>query len=408
MKRIFGVELSHQNAPLSVREKITLDKDATRQALEELKLQFEESFIISTCNRLSLYALSDTVEPLIKFFRQFGELDPYLAIFDYDLSAPRHLYATASGLESQAIGEHEILGQLKISYQLASETKSVGPIFNEFIRRAIYTGRKVRKETAIGQYPVSLASISLEIINDVYKSVAEKNILVIGTGEMANLMLKLLAKKPFGKLYIASKSIERASILARVSNGEAISIDKISDIFPDIDIIIGATQVDEPVLGRELVELLGTSKWKTFIDLGLPRNFDEKIKNLPGHKLYDLDDLKSMTYQSMQKRQEEIPKAMYIIEEELAMLSEWLAAREISPLISSYYEKLNRIQEEEISWALPKLGEFNEAQQKVLEMMVSRLTRRMSGKPIEMLKTFAQEPDQIQSPIHTFKSLFDL
>src|ERR1039458_6382241 len=111
MKRLVGIELSHQKAPLAIREKISLTSADVAGALLSLKKSMPEVFIISTCNRLSVYALTEDIQPILDFFREFGPLEPYLSVFDHDTTAIRHLFATASGLESQAIGEHEILGQ---------------------------------------------------------------------------------------------------------------------------------------------------------------------------------------------------------------------------------------------------------------------------------------------------------
>ncbi len=407
MKRIVGVEISHQKAPLAVRENISLSKDQLRGALHSLQPSTEEVYIIATCNRLSVYALTDNVHPILDFFRQFGPIDPYLSIFDNDIAAVRHLFSTASGLESQAIGEHEILGQIRNDYMLAQEEGSVGPIFNEFIRKAIFTGKKVRKETAIGQYPVSLASVSYDIMKEVHKDLSKTSVLVLGTGEMSTLMLKLIEKRGVKNLFIASRTFERASLLASSSGGKAVRLEDIHSVIPEVDVIIGATHAEEHVLCHDDLLQYVDSK-KTLIDLGLPRNFDPAIKNLVGIKLFDLDDLKGITWESMKKRQEEVPKAMNIIDTEILDFVEWLNTREISPLISSYYDKLGKIQEEELKWALPKLGKLDEQQQKIIESLISRVARRVSGKPIEKLRTFAQQPGTEQNPVDTFKELFDL
>jgi glutamyl-tRNA reductase len=408
MKRLVGLELSHQKAPLAIREKISMTNEDHSAALQALKDQVDEVFLVSTCNRLSLYALASDLQPLYNFFRELGDLDPYLSVFDHDTSAIRHLFSTASGLESQAIGEHEILGQIKKAYAQAQEMKCIGATMDELVRKAIFVGKKVRKETAIGKYPVSLASVAYDVIRDVHHHLSGLKVLVLGTGEMSSLMLKIIAKKQLQEIYVASRTFSRAQTLANMYNGTAIELSNIGSILQDVDVIIGATHATTHVLGREDFEKFSFEKPKTLVDLGLPRNFDPELKNINQVKLFDLDDLKSMTDQGLQKRQEEIPKAMDIIEEELADFIYWLNTRQISPLISSYYDKMEQIRQEELKWALPKLGNLDENQQRIIENMLSRLTRRVSGKPIEMLRQFSQEPHIEQNPIDTFKELFDL
>ncbi len=406
MNRLVGVELSHQKAPLAIREKISLKNEDLTAVLARLRKKMPEVYIISTCNRLAVYALTDSINPILDFYREFGPLDPYLSVYEHDSQAARHLFSTASGLESQALGEHEILGQIKKDYAIALEAKSIGPVTDELIRRAISVGKKVRQETAIGQYPVSLASVSYDVLKNIHHDFTNKSVLVIGTGEMANLMLKIISKKSFANLYIASKSFHRAQSMENLYHGKAISFENITSILPEVDIIIGTTHTDTYVLKTE--DLKDVEKNFTLIDIGLPRNFDPEIKILNNAKLFDLDDLKSMTEKGIQRRTEEIPKAMEIIADEIDSFNSWLNTRQISPIISSYFEKLDAIKDEELKWAMPKLGTLDENQQKIIENMLSRLTRRVSGKPIEKLRSFSQEPELQKSQIDTFKEIFDL
>jgi len=406
MKRLVGVELSHQQAPLAIREKISLTSEDISGALLSFKRTMPEVSIISTCNRLAVYALTDDLVPIFDFFREFGPLDPYLSVYDHDTTAIRHLFATASGLESQAIGEHEILGQIKKAYSLAQGVKSIGPVMDELIRRAISVGKKVRQQTAIGQYPVSLASVSYEVIKNIHHDFSDVSVLVLGTGEISNLVLKIISKKPFKNLYIASRSFHRAQSMQNLYRGKAVMMDNIREILPEVDVVIGATHTSAYILHKE--DFAHIDKKVTMVDIGLPRNFDPAIKELPHVNLHDLDDLKTITDHGLAKRQEEVPKAMDIITNEITEFIYWVNTRQVSPLISAYYEKLDVIREEELKWALPKLGNLDENQQKIIENLISRVTRRVSGKPIEKLRHFSQEPHIEKNPIDTFKELFDL
>jgi glutamyl-tRNA reductase len=406
MKRLVGVEISHQKAPLAIREKISLSSDDVGGALSAFKKTMPEVFIISTCNRLAVYGLTDDITPILDFFREFGPLEPYLSVFEHDTSAVRHLFATACGLESQAIGEHEILGQIKKSYAMAQELKSVGPVMDELIRRAISVGKKVRQETAIGQYPVSLASVSYEVLKEVYPDFSKISVLVLGTGEIANLVLKIISKKPFTNLYIASRSFRRAQSMQNLYKGKALSMEDIRTVLPHVDVVIGATHTDTYVLHKDDFEHI--DKKVTLVDIGLPRNFDPAIKMTDNVKLFDLDDLKSITDSGLRKRQEEVPKALTIIADEISEFTYWVNTRQVSPLITAYYDKLETIRDEELKWVLPKLGKLDESQQKIIENLISRVTRRVSGKPIEKLRHFSQEPHIEKNPIETFKELFDL
>jgi glutamyl-tRNA reductase len=405
MERLVGVEISHRHAPLVVREKITLTQDEQVAALHELHQQMPEVFILATCNRLAVYGVVSDIQIIIDFFKKFGPLEPYLQVMDNCPMAVRHLFATASGLESQALGEHEILGQIKTSYALAQKAGTLSAVMDEFIRRAMFVGKKVRKETAIGKYPVSLASVSYDILRKMHKSFHKLNVMVLGTGEMSNLMLKILAKKDLAGLYVASRSPERGDMTAKLYKAQAVAMQNVPEILNRIDVVIGATHTGKPVLMKAD---LPTDPKLTLIDLGLPRNFDTDIKSLENVSLYDLDDIKAITYEGLQKRQEETPKAYAIVDQELKAFAYWINTREVSPIITQYYDKLEQIREEELKWALPKLGQLDDQQKLIIESLVSRVTRRLSGKPIEKLRDFSQRPHEESKRIDTFREIFDL
>jgi len=407
MKKLRGVELSHHLAPLSIREKISMDNQSVMSALNDFKQTIPECFIISTCNRLSLYGITDDTNQFESFFDRFGDLQPYLIKLQSETDSAQHLFRTASGLQSQALGEHEILGQIKKAYLMAQEAATLSPTLDEFIRRSIYTGKKVRQFTAIGKYPVSLASVAYDLLCKRYKDFKSQDVLVLGTGEMSNLMMKILAKKHTGNLYIASRTKSRAESMANMFGGKAIDMTEIKQYLPMVEIVIGATHAEKYVLQDKDLKAI-RERGLTLLDLGMPRNFAPEIKRLGHIDLFDLDDLKSLTDVGIQKRHEEIPKAEVIIGEEVESFTAWLKIREVSPLITSYYEKLEKIKAEELKWALPKLGNIDKKQQEIIENMISRVTRRLSGKPIERLRQYSQTPNDEQNPIDTFKSIFDL
>ena len=150
MDKIVGVELSHRFAPISVRERLALNKDQIKAAIQELNKSYKEVFIISTCNRLSIYAFGSSHNEILDYFDQYGNYRQYLSILPDSEIAIRNLFSTAAGLESQAIGEHQITGQIRDALEIGREEKTIGPVLDELIRQAIHTGKRVRLETNIG------------------------------------------------------------------------------------------------------------------------------------------------------------------------------------------------------------------------------------------------------------------
>lgn len=146
MNKIIGVELSHRFAPIAVRERLALNTEQTKEALRGLKNELEEVFIISTCNRLSIYAFGESYEPILNYFDQFGNYRQYLSILPDSEISIRNLFSTAAGLESQAVGEHQIIGQIKSALMLARKENTIGAVLDELIRHSIHTGKKYDKK----------------------------------------------------------------------------------------------------------------------------------------------------------------------------------------------------------------------------------------------------------------------
>lgn len=417
MDRIIGIELSHRTAPIAIREQLAFNQEQTKQALLTLKQHYEEVFIISTCNRLSLYAYGDTYLALEEYLEQFGDYSQYLTVLPDTRIAISNLFSTAAGLESQAIGEHQIVGQIRESLSLARELKTIGPILDEFIRQSIHTGKRARIETSVGKHSASLATVGFELIKRHDYDLSDASFLVVGTGNMANLVNTVLDRSAIKELYIASHDLERASKMAKEWGGEAVHVSQLHRVLGIADIIIGGTQGEVNLLSEKEVEnskctraqfAMNAKRPKLLIDFGLPRNFNPILKEFENVHLYDLDDIKQMTFEGLQKRQDEIPKVKVIIEEEAKKFTEWFYHRKASPVIEAYWKGLLDVKEDELKWLKPKLGEISEEQERLLEKFAHRLIRRVSKKPLEEVNKFAQNMHHRDNPINTVKKVFDL
>lgn len=408
MKHIIGVELSHRNAPINVREKIALKKEAVFSALQDLKQKTGEAFILSTCNRLAVYTYDTNSRHLRNFFSRFGDLNLYLDVFDYDEAAIEHLFATAAGLRSQVVGEHQILGQIRHAYEMAKEANSLGPVTHELVKRAIRSGKRVREETCIGQFATSLSSVAFDLAQKRLMEIDHPTILVYGTGEMSNLFLRMVSKIPVKKLYIASRRRQRAEEFAGIYNAKPLTHEEATDVLPAADIVLGATETGSYLLGPHHLNGRADMRPKLLIDLGVPRNFDPGININPKYRVFDLDDIKEITKQGVNERQKEIPKAKQIIEAEADDFVFWLNTKRVHPLITTFYEKLEEAKTRELKWAIPKMGNLDDNQLRTLEKYTNRILGHVYKRPIETLKSYAQEPHHQTNPIDTFKDIFNL
>lgn len=417
MNRIVGIELSHRYAPIDVREQLALNSEQTEQALQELKKVYQEVFIISTCNRLSLYAFGDSYLHLEEYLERFGKYSQYLTVLPDTRIAVQNLFSTAAGLESQAIGEHQIVGQIRDALDLARKNKTIGPILDEFIRQAVHVGKRTRLETNIGKHSASLATVGFELINKHQFNLAECNLLVVGTGNMANLVTTVLDRSSINKLYIASHNLERASEMALEWNGEAVHVSKLPYLLAEVDIIIGGTQGEVNLLAEKEIEnskctraqfAATAQKPKLLIDFGLPRNFNPHLKKIENIHLYDLDDIKKMTFDGLLKRHDEIPQVKKIITEEVDKFTEAFYQRKAAPIIEAYWNGLNETKDEELKWLMPKLGELTSEQERLIEKFAHRMIRKISKKPIEQVHEISQNLHLTDNPINTVKKVFDL
>lgn len=416
-KKIIGVELSHHNAPISIREKVAMNKEQTAEVIDELKEKLEEVFIIATCNRLAIYAYAEDYTDILEVFAKFGNLSRYLSVFSDTKLAITHLFSTAAGLESQAIGEHQILGQIRDGYDLSEGHGALGSYLSELVRKSIYTGKRVRHETSIGKHATSLATVGFEVIKEKYENLNEISVLVVGTGNMANLVSTILERTEVKKVYVASHDFDRAEEVGKKWGAEPIHMNDIFKYLPKVEIIVGGTQAEVNLLSEaELTDskcpranfALNEGKPKLLIDFGMPRNFNPILKDVENVTLYDLDDLKQLTYESMLKRENEIPKAEQIIYEELDKFMEWMDLKSLSPLIGAYWNQLETIRDTELEWLLPKLGELNENQTELIKKFSHRIIRAISHHPLKNIKQVAQNKHIKEAPVNTVKNLLNL
>lgn len=417
MDKVIGVELSHRFAPIAVRERLALNKEQTIAALQKLKKSYEEVFIISTCNRLSIYAFGKSHNEILDYFDQFGNYRQYLSILPDSEIAIRNLFSTAAGLESQAIGEHQITGQIRNALDLGRENKTIGPVSDELIRQAIHTGKRVRLETNIGKFSTSLATVGFELIKKHDFNIAETIFLVIGTGNMANLVNTVLDRTKIKKLYVASHDMSRAQEMASEWNGEAVDMENMHTALSEANVIIGGTQGEINLLHEETMSeskcpranfALHANGHKLFIDFGVPRNFNPSLKNDPNISLYDLDDIKKITYDGLLKRFDEIPQARKLVNEELDWFMVWLRNRKVAPVIEAYWNNMETIKEEELKWLLPKMGDIDEKTEELLSRFTHRLLRKISNPTIQGIKNIAQNIHEQDNPINTAKKILDI
>lgn len=412
MQKLVVVGLSHRTASLETRERFAFEGAALQEALEWLRERgVDECAILSTCNRTEIYACTPHDDLLVHFLHEWeglspGTLQPYLYIKRGE-EAIEHLFRVAAGLDSQVLGESEILGQVKQAWEKAREADATGVLLNSLFQRAVAVGKRVRAETALGRQVVSLGSLAVRAALQHKPDIHNATIIVIGTGTMGRRVVKELAEFRPKSLSILSHTFSYASALANDTGATPLALGALQQVLPEADIIFTATTAPHPILDITCLaplEDMRAERPLLILDLGVPRNTDPAVRLLPFVRLYDIEDLKVLSDAHYEARVREVPSALRIIEEELNDYLNWWHTRGAAPLITALQEFAEQVRQQQLGWALPKLGNLSEHQRRVIEQLTVRIVKQLLHRPISELRNLLDEDDAL--PI--FARLFGL
>ena len=325
---IVVIGLSHRTAPVAVRERFAIGEariPAVLQTLRDTGIA-EEAVILSTCNRVEIYAV--TPLPVAQAFTELQEFlvrcheyrDP-LTDEIYRLSEPHsveHLFRVASGLDSMVLGETEILGQLKKAYDLALQKGHTGGRLNKAFQRAFNVAKHIRTDTNIQRGNISVASVAVELAEKIFSTLAGRTVMVIGAGDTSEKVARALVSRGVTNVLVTNRSPERAEALAATLGGRAVRFDDWPIEFPRLDIVISSTASPQHILDRPKLEGLmkhRQSKSLLLVDIAVPRDIDPEVNSVEGVYLYNVDDLQSIADDSLRQRKDEVVRCEEIIRE---------------------------------------------------------------------------------------------
>ncbi|MCQ6253789.1 glutamyl-tRNA reductase [Methanocaldococcus sp.] len=350
---------------------------------EEFYKMFDNAILLQTCNRVELIFDADSLDEI----RGIENID--LEKFDilYGDEAIKHIFRVACGLESMIVGEDQILGQLKNAYLKAKEKGKISKKLEKIILKAIHTGQRARVETNINKGGVSIGSAAVELAEKIF-GLEGKNVLLIGAGEMATLVIKALKEKNIKAIIVANRTYEKAEKLAKELGGIAINFDKLEEALRYADIVISATGAPHPILNKERLKNAG----KTFIiDIANPRDTTDDIRELPDIFLFTIDDLRLVAEENLKKRKDEIPKVELIIEEELRNLKEILDKMKFENVIQQFGQYIENIRKREVEKALKILKNKNKPVDKVLDDFSKAMCKKII---YDLIKIFENIEDE--------------
>jgi len=413
---ILVVGLNHKSASLEVRERLAFDASNVSEALRQLKgLDGQAEFVVlSTCNRVEIYCAGEELPELmaahlIEFISQFhgvkrGDFEPFVYC-RVEEEAVRHLLLVSAGIDSMVVGEAQILGQVKESYKQACAAKSTGKVLNRLFHCAFSTAKSIHTTTSISSGRVSVGGVAVELATQLFENIAQARVAVVGAGEMGQLVVQHLLKMGCTEITVVNRTYDRGVDLARRCRIQVKPWEELSAEVGRANIVISSAGVQDYLYDKTSFE---ASVRRTvddtllIIDLGVPRNFDPAIDEVPGVYVYSLDELKEAAEKNLHAREADIANGLEIVDADTADFMEWLHAKDLGPLIGRVKAEFRCVGRNEMERFF--VGPRQEACcRAVMETMVNRVVDKLLHCVIKNVNLLASEagPNQAARLVDT-------
>lgn len=345
ISNFFIAGINYKKSDAAVRGQFAISSDQYQKILNTaLQKGFREVFILSTCNRTEIYGFAQHASQLIDLLcsETAGDKETFhrLAYVKNGRAAIEHVYCVAAGLDSQILGDYEIVGQLKTSVRFSKEQGCIGAFTERLINSVLQSSKEIKNNTALSGGTVSVSFAAVQYIRNT-ANIRDKNILLLGTGKIGRNTCKNLVDYGHTKnITLINRTFEKAKTLADELGLLVAPQENLREEIRKADIILVATNASEPVILAS--HLTGTSS-KLIIDLSIPYNVEAAAKDLPGVKVVNVDELSKLKDNTLKKREAEVPKAKAIIAESIAEFTEWYHMRKHAPLLKAVKLKLTEI-----------------------------------------------------------------
>jgi len=380
---LLAISLDYSSTPLEVRERIvreTMDERETAATLVS-RPDVDEAVLLRTCNRIEAYLVTEDVDAALEDLRVVLLSDPdwwgYSRLLT-ETDVVRHLFRVAAGLESQSVGEAQILGQVGE----ALEKGSAGPILHALFRAAVSSARQARAATALGQADPSLAAAAVENAA-AERDLRHRPVLVIGGGKVSRTVLDLLRQHDAGPIWIANRTAATASALAAEYGVRAATLDDVPQLLPHVDIVFSATAAPGYVL---LSDDLPTGRPLLLYDLAMPRDIDP----VAAGPSVTVRDLEALVPDGAQRWQAELRQIENALEAEMTGFVSWYLVRRVVPVIASLRSHVDAVQQQELQRVAPRLADLSPGEREAVESLTTRLIDKMFHHLVTRLRLAAQ------------------
>lgn len=396
--------LNHHSAPLALREKLAFCPTRQPVALAELMQTraANEALILSTCNRTEIYAEAMNIQEVVSWLAQWSAvsestlLDHGYCYHEYD--ALHHMLRVACGVDSMALGEPQILGQLKQAYQLAQAHGGVGERFLQLFPSVFAMAKTIRHESELGKNPVSLAYTVVSLAERIFARLADCTVLFVGGGETIELVATHLQRHQVKRLLLATRSPEKAIDIEQRFGIQVIRISEIPTYLPQADVVISATASQLPLIGKGMVESMlkqrRARRSLLMVDLAVPRDIEPEVAALSDVYLYNMDDLQAVIAANMQSREQAAKQAESMIDLHIQHYLQNLRVRDAGDMIRAYREQAARVCVQETHKGLQLLESGRDARE-VLNITARAITNKLIHRPTQGLRKAVSESDSV-------------
>jgi glutamyl-tRNA reductase len=417
---LIGLSFSHVNVPISIREKIFFDEDSIANAYARFRCGDQkpehiiEIAILSTCNRTEFYLVCgdcsnsvserelapdngalvrDMVESVLAFISESREMDVHVlrnhmrCYFGADVV--EYLGRVACGLESLVLGEPQILGQVGDTMRLGLAMNAVGPVLTKLFQTSIRAGRRARHETEINTNSLNVATLAVNSVEKISGSLANKTVVVLGAGEMAELALQQLRKKGVGEIHVVNRTIQRASEVADRYAGRAHVFEQISRLLPEADILLSSTGAPHTLITKTMIEyaMMGRADRSLFIiDIAIPRDVEITVQEIANVHRFDLDDLHVVAGELADLRRREIPSVEKILRDEIDLFLRWYRGVGVESTLIAWRKSAERTRELELERLRHLLPDVDDRIWSVVERFSCSIVNKLLHEPTKRLR----------------------
>jgi len=403
--------INHQSGSIALREQLAFSSHCLEASLARLGCGDEsglsdirELVILSTCNRVELYAATtrvcfDTLEAFLSETQHIplAEISSHL-YYRQGEEVVQHLLNVAAGLDSVVLGEPQILGQVTDAYSAARRHGTAGKLLSRLFQTAIQAGKRARTETAISHNAASVASVAVKLISESVSDLSSAKVMVLGAGEMAELSVEALRKRGVTQIIVVNRTLQRAQELAQRWNGQSAALEMLLELLPDMDIVITSTGAPHTIIQTSMVSKImeeRSHRPMVIMDIAVPRDVDSDVSQIPGVYLFDMDALSEQLENALALRAAEIPRVEKILAEERACFMEYLATLDLVPLIVEMRQRADAIRQAELEKSIRRLPDLPPDIQQHIDVLTKAIVNKILHSPTIRLRQEANGPNAV-------------